>query len=76
MAKCWPSTGGVAASMQVDLAVAEVDPGPAESEVGPVAAHGPAEDVGVEGHGPVDVGHVDGDVMDGERSHALSLPRR
>ena len=59
---------------QVDLAGPEVDPGPGEAEVGPVDAHGASEDLRVERHRRVDVGHIDGDVVDGERVHAPSLP--
>ena len=59
---------------QVQLADTEVDPGPAEPEVRPVAADRPAEHLGVEGDGGGDVGDVDRDVVDGERLHAPSLP--
>ena len=60
---------------QVDLAGAEVDPGAAEAEVGPVVAQGPAQHLGVEGHRLRHVGDVDGHVVDGERLHDPSLPR-
>ena len=54
---------------EVDLLVADVEPGPAEAEVGTVRALAGAEDVDVEPTRLLDVVDVDGDVVEPECTH-------
>ena len=67
-----PARGRLALD-EVDLLPAGVQPRALHSQLGPVLPPGQAEHVGVEAHGLVDVGHVDGHVMHGQGSHRASL---
>jgi hypothetical protein len=54
---------------EVDLLWAEVDPGACDPEVWAVVAQGTPEYFGVEGHGLIDIGDIERDVMDRQWLH-------
>jgi hypothetical protein len=60
---------------EVDLLAADVEPGAAKAEIGPVGALGQPEHVHVEASRDLGIGHVDRNVVDRSGLHAQSLAR-
>ena len=58
---------------QMDLLAAHVDPGAGDAQVGSIVTKPAPQHLGVEGDALVDVGHVEGDMVDGQRLHGQIL---
>jgi hypothetical protein len=61
---------------QMELLVADVEPGAGEAEVRPVSAGGEAQVIDVEADGRIDIVDIDRHVVHTGRTHGASVARR